>query len=77
MDTNLTITAERVDRVVNASLKVMADFATRATPYATFTEKEILAAVLVDPTGDVALFLARLIAKSIETVAALDYIASA
>jgi hypothetical protein len=76
MNTELTITAEKIESITNAALKVMSDFATRATPYATYTEKDILSAVIAEPQGDVARFLAGLIAKSIEVVATLDYVES-
>ena len=62
-----------LNKIVAASMERMASFASHVEPDATYTEADIAAAVMSDPTGDTARFLAGLIAKSIELVAVLDY----
>lgn len=62
-----------LERIVSASMERMADFATRCEPYSSYTAADIAAAVIAEPTGDVAYFLAGLIAKSTELVWALHF----
>lgn len=62
-----------IEKITSTAMSRMADFATRATPDASYTEADIAAAVMADPTGDTARFLAGVIAKSIELVAVLEY----
>lgn len=62
-----------IENIVSAAMSRMADFATRATPGAAYTEADIAATVIADPTGDTARFLAGVIAKSIDLVAVLEY----
>lgn len=74
MNTQITMpTQATIEKIVSASMSRMADFATRATPDSSYTEADIAAAVMAEPTGDVARFLAGVIAKSIELVATLEY----
>jgi hypothetical protein len=68
-----TPTPATIEKITSAALSRMADFATRATPGAKYTEADIVATVMADPTGETARFLAGLIAKSMELVAVLDY----
>ena len=62
-----------IEKIVAASMERMADFATRATPDASYTATDIAAQVMADPTGETARFLAGVVAKSIELVAVLEY----
>jgi hypothetical protein len=66
------MTRERIERIVSASMGRMADFASHVEPGQTYTEADIAAAVIAEPTGDTARFLAGVIAKSIEVVSVLD-----
>jgi hypothetical protein len=75
--TKITMPSEAtLNKIVAASMEKMADFATRATPNASYTAEDIAATVMADPTSETARFLAGLIAKSIEVVATLDYVES-
>jgi hypothetical protein len=74
METKIRMPKEAtIEKIVSASMSRMADFATRATPGASYTDEDIAAAVMADPTSDTASFLAGVIAKSMEVVAVLDY----
>jgi hypothetical protein len=73
METTLKTNEAKIEKITNAALRVMADFATRATPGGKYTEADIVRAVITEPNGPVAFYLAGLIAKSTELVAVLDY----
>lgn len=66
-----------IERITSVTLDRMADFATRADAFASYTPADIVAAVIAEPNGDVARFLAGVIAKSIELVAVLDCVEAA
>lgn len=62
----------KMERITNIAMSRMADFATRCAPDKTYTESDIAAAVYAEPDGEVARFLAGVIASSIGLVAVLD-----
>ncbi len=66
-----------IEKITAAAISRMADFASHVEPGAIYTEADIAAAVIAEPTGDSARFLAGVIAKSIEVVAVLDSVEAA
>jgi hypothetical protein len=65
--------AAQIEKITSAAISRMADFASHVEPGETYTEADIAAAVIAEPTGEVARFLAGVIAKSIDVVAVLDF----
>jgi hypothetical protein len=67
------VTSDELIQEARGNAAYIAHAATRSAPGASYTAKDIAAAVIADPTGDTARFLAGVIAKSIGLVAVLDY----
>ena len=63
---NAVITESQVKRITNAAIDLMVRRANVTDAYQTFTSENIVSAVVSDPLGETARYLAQLIAWGVE-----------
>ena len=57
---------ENIERITNAAMNLAAQRASAMSADATFTASDVAAAVMADPTGETARYVAQLIAWGVE-----------